>query len=226
MKIKEMARLERPVEKMALLGRESLSNSELLAIVIRSGRRGESAVSLAERLIQDTENGLRGLYDCSLEELTAIDGIGPVKASVIMAAFELGKRVSESNSISKEKIGCVEDVVNIFMERLRYLSKEKFEVLMLDPKGKIIAIENISTGDLTSSPVHPRETFRSAIKRSAAGVIFVHNHPSGDPSPSNDDIVVTKKLIEAGKVLGISVLDHIVIGDGIYYSMKENGIIK
>ena len=225
MKIKEMAKLERPVEKMALLGRENLSNSELLAIIIRSGRRGESALSLSERLLKNTENGIRGLYDYSLEELTAIDGIGPMKASVIMAAFELGRRVSESNGISKENVSSVEDVVDIFMERLRYSKKEKFEVLMLDIKGKIIAIENVSTGDLSSSPVHPRETFRTAIKRSAAGVILVHNHPSGDPTPSDDDIVVTKKLIEAGKILGISVMDHIVIGDGVFYSMKARGII-
>ena len=225
MKIKEMAKLERPVEKMALLGREALSDTELLAIVIRSGRRGESALSLAERLVRNTNNGIRGLYDSSLEELTEIQGIGSVKASVILAAFELGRRVSMSNGISREKINSVEDVVNIFMERLRYLNKERFEVLMLDSKGKVIAIENISTGDLSSSPVHPRETFRTAVKRSAAGVVFVHNHPSGDPNPSEDDIVVTSKLVEAGKVLGISVLDHVIIGDGVYCSMKARGII-
>ena len=221
-----MAKLERPVEKMALLGRESLSNSELIAIIIRSGRKGESAVSLAERLIRNTNNGIRGLNECSLEELTAVDGIGPVKASMILAAFELGRRVSLSNGISREKITTVKDCVDIFMERLRYQKKERFEVLMLDAKGKIIAIENISTGDLSSSPVHPRETFRTAIKRSSAGVILVHNHPSGDPSPSDDDIVVTEKLVEAGKVLGISVLDHIIIGDGVYCSMSERGVIK
>ena len=191
MKIKEMAKSERPLEKMALLGRESLSNSELLAIVIRSGKRGESALSLAERLIRNTGNGIRGVYDCSLEELTETDGIGPVKAGVIIAAFELGRRVSESNGISKERITSVEDVADIFMERLRYLKKERFEALMLDTKGRIISIENVSTGDLSSSPVHPRETFRTAVKRSAAAVIFVHNHPSGDPSPSDEDIVVT-----------------------------------
>lgn len=225
MKIKEMAKLERPVEKMALLGRENLSNSELLAIIIRSGRKGESALSLSERLLRNTKDGIRGLYDSSLEELTSIEGIGPMKASVIMAAFELGRRVSESNGIYKERANSVDDVVNIFMERLRYLKKERFEVLLVDTKGKVIAIENISTGDLTSSLVHPRETFRTAVKRSAAGIILVHNHPSGDPTPSEEDIVVTKKLIEAGRVLGISVMDHIVIGDGIFCSMKARGII-
>lgn len=225
MKIKEMTKLERPVEKMALLGRESLSNSELLAIIIRSGRKGESALSLSERLLRNTKDGLRGLYDSSLEELTAIEGIGPMKASVIMAAFELGRRISESNGMSRERASSVEDVADIFMERLRYLKKERFEVLLLDTKGRILAIENVSTGDLSSSPVHPRETFRTAVKRSAAGVIFVHNHPSGDPTPSQEDIVVTKKLIEAGKVLGISVMDHIVIGDGVFCSMKAKGII-
>lgn len=225
MKIKEMSINERPIEKMVLYGKETLSNSELIAILLKTGTTKLSSLQLAERVINQNADGLRNLANITLEELMDIDGIGQAKAATIVAAVELGKRISASEAIQRGKISCVEDVVDIFMERLRYLKKEKFEVLLLDTKGNIISSENISVGDLCSSVVHPRETFKSAIKRSAAAIIFVHNHPSGDPTPSNEDIAITKRLIEAGNILGISVLDHIIIGDGVFVSMKASDLI-
>lgn len=225
MKIKEMSINERPIEKMVLYGKETLSNSELIAILLKTGTTKLSSLQLAERVINQNADGLRNLANITLEELMDIDGIGQAKAATIVAAVELGKRISASEAIQRGKISCVEDVVDIFMERLRYLKKEMFEVLLLDTKGNIISSENISVGDLCSSVVHPRETFKSAIKRSAAAIIFVHNHPSGDPTPSNEDIAITKRLIEAGNILGISVLDHIIIGDGVFVSMKASDLI-
>lgn len=225
MKIKEMSINERPIEKMVLYGKETLSNSELIAILLKTGTTKLSSLQLAERVINQNADGLRNLANITLEELMDIDGIGQAKAATIVAAVELGKRISASEAIQRGKISCVEDVVDIFMERLRYLQKEMFEVLLLDTKGNIISSENISVGDLCSSVVHPRETFKSAIKRSAAAIIFVHNHPSGDLTPSNEDIAITKRLIEAGNILGISVLDHIIIGDGVFVSMKASDLI-
>lgn len=225
MKIKEMSTNERPIEKMVLYGKETLSNSELIAILLKTGTTKLSSLQLAERVINQNADGLRNLANITLEELMDIDGIGQAKAATVVAAVELGKRISASEAIQRGKISCVEDVVDIFMERLRYLKKEMFEVLLLDTKGNIISSENISIGDLCSSVVHPRETFKSAIKKSAAAIIFVHNHPSGDPTPSNEDIAITKRLIEAGNILGISVLDHIIIGDGVFVSMKASDLI-
>lgn len=225
MKIKEMSTNERPIEKMVLYGKETLSNSELIAILLKTGTTKLSSLQLAERVINQNADGLRNLANITLEELMDIDGIGQAKAATVVAAVELGKRISVSEAIQRGKISCVEDVVDIFMERLRYLKKEMFEVLLLDTKGNIISSENISIGDLCSSVVHPRETFKSAIKKSAAAIIFVHNHPSGDPTPSNEDIAITKRLIEAGNILGISVLDHIIIGDGVFVSMKASDLI-
>ncbi len=225
MKIKEMSITERPIEKMALYGKETLSNCELIAILLKTGTTKLSSLQLAEKVINQNAEGLRSLANITLEELMSIDGIGQAKAATLVAAIELGKRLSLSEAMERGKISCVEDVVNIFMEKMRYLKQEIFEVLMMDTKGNIISKENISVGDLNSSIVHPREAFKSAIKKSAAAVIFIHNHPSGDPSPSSEDISITKRLIEAGNILGISVLDHIVIGDGVFVSMKAMELI-
>lgn len=225
MKIKDMAEWERPVEKLAVLGCDSMSDSELLALIIRSGTRDESALDVADRILRGSGCGLRGLADVEAEELMTCDGIGRTKASAIIAAVEIGRRIAKSEGIYRGRISSVNDVADIFMERLRYLKKEKFEIVILDSKGKIISIENISVGDLSSSPVHPRETFRTAVKRSGSAVILVHNHPSGDPEPSKEDLDITRRLVEAGNILGIAVLDHIVIGDGSFCSMKARGII-
>lgn len=223
--IKEMPAEERPMEKMAEGGIKSLTNPELLAILIGSGTKNKSAVRLAEEILAIDREGIRYLAEVTTDELEKINGVKSVKAGRIVAAIELGQRVSKYYGRNRNYITSTEDVVTTFMEQMRYLKKEYFNCLMLNSKGVIIAEENISIGDLSSSIVHPREAFLGAVRKSAAAVIFIHNHPSGDPEPSPEDIRTTKRLSEAGRILGIRVLDHVIIGDGVYSSFKEKGIL-
>ncbi|WP_427338974.1 RadC family protein [Caloranaerobacter sp. DY30410] len=223
--IKDLPEEERPREKLFKFGPKALSNSELLAIIIRTGNRKYTAIELSQRILSMDKSGLRYLTELTFEELTQLNGIGKCKAAQIIAAIELGKRLSSFNAESRIKVTCPHDVVNILMEEMRYLKKEYFKTILLDTKNNIIAIENTSIGSLNSSIVHPREVFKEAIKRSSASIIIVHNHPSGDPTPSKEDINITKRLVEGGKILGIDLLDHIIIGDGKYVSLKEKNII-
>lgn len=169
--------------------------------------------------------GLVYLAECTASELAGIRGIGSAKACQIMAAVELGQRIATSPRPPAERASGVLEIVDIYMERMRYYKKEFFNALLLNAKNEIISEENISVGDLSSSQVHPREAFNPAIRKSAASVVFVHNHPSGDPTPSREDIGVTMRLMEAGDILGIRVLDHIIIGDGTYVSFKQENIL-
>lgn len=225
MKIREMADTEKPREKMMRSGRETLSNAELLAILIRTGTGGRSAVDVAGEVLSIDRKGLVYLAECTPSELAGIRGIGDAKACQIMAAVELGQRIATAPRPHAEKASGVTEIVDIYMERMRYYKKEFFNALLLNAKNEIISEENISVGDLSSSQVHPREAFNPAIRKSAASVVFVHNHPSGDPTPSREDINVTMRLAEAGRILGIRVLDHIIIGDGTYVSFKQENII-
>lgn len=225
MKLKEISWMERPREKMSLKGRESLSNSEILAILLKTGTKEKNALSLAEELLSIDSSGIYYLSQVSLEELKKIRGIGNAKAAQIIAAVELGKRISGSDAPYNGSIASCNDAANLFMEEMRYLKKEHFKAALLDSKGKVICIDNISVGDLSSSLVHPRETFTNAVKRSAHSILLVHNHPSGNPAPSKQDIAVTIRLKEAGELLGINIIDHIIIGDGKYISLKEEGYI-
>ena len=225
MKIREMRTSERPREKMVLYGSQALTDSELLAILLKTGTRQRSAIEVADTILNHSAEGLRNIADMSLEELRAFDGVGIAKACQLHAAVELGRRIAQSRIINRGRIAGIGDVLDLFMEEMRYEKKEVFKVLLMDSKGKILSKETISVGDLSSSIVHPRETFKSAVRRSAASVLFVHNHPSGDPTPSKEDIVVTRRLVEAGDILGIAVLDHVIIGDGTYVSLKEEEII-
>ena len=219
-KIKELPEPERPRERLIRNGAGALSNSELLAILLGSGDRNASAVMLAERLLSADSSGIRFLTECSPEELCSIKGVGPAKAAILMAAVELGRRIMTTSGTSRINIKSPDDVAALFMEKMRYLKKENFNVLLLNTKSEMIAVENVSVGSLSSAEAHPREVFSNALKRGAAGIILVHNHPSGNPEPSSADIKLTERLSEAGSILGIEVLDHIVIGDGIYVSMK------
>lgn len=221
--IKQMPESERPMERMFAGGPSILSDAELLALIIRTGTRAESAVNLARRLLKG-ENGIQGLrflMDVSLEELSKVRGIGPAKASQIKAVVEISKRLAVAGIPERAIIKSPADVAGMLMEEMRYLNTEHFKVLLLNTKNSVLAIETISIGGLNSSIVHPREVFKPAIKRSCASVILVHNHPSGDPAPSPEDINVTQRLAEAGNILGIGVLDHIIIGDGKFLSLKE-----
>ncbi|WP_028561858.1 RadC family protein [Paenibacillus pinihumi] len=215
---------ERPRERMVQSGAQALSHAELLAILLRTGTKQESAVHLAARILREC-GSLHNLVDMSLEELTQIKGIGTAKALQLKAGIELGRRLSRSTQEERLTIRSPKDAADYMMEQLRYLKKEHFVCLFLDTKNQVIAEETLSVGTLNASLVHPREVFRAAIKCSSASIICVHNHPSGNPAPSPEDIQMTKRLVEAGELVGIDVLDHIVIGDLQYVSLKEQGFM-
>lgn len=222
--IKDLPLEERPREKMREQGAEKLSNAELLAIILRTGYREETAIHLAEKIIVQA-GGLRFLPDYTLEELQQIKGIGLAKAVQIKAALELGRRLASSFRPTTLALNSPQEVAGFLMEEMRYYRKEYFKIILLNTKNQIISLEDISMGSLNSSIVHPREIFNVSIKKSAAAIILVHNHPSGDPHPSREDREVTARLVDAGKILGISVLDHIIVGEENYFSFKEKGLL-
>ena len=217
--IKDMPESMRPRERMLAEGEHSLSDTELLAIIIGNGTSNLSALDLARHILAQ-HGSLRHIKEASLEELMQHPGIGPAKAVNIKAAMEIGRRIS-LDVRNKMSIKSPEDVKNMVMEDMRYLDREYFRVMYLDRKGGLLSMEDVSIGGLHSALVHPREVFKPAIKKSAASIILVHNHPSGDPSPSREDLELTASLIEAGKHLGIEILDHIVIGESTYCSMRS-----
>lgn len=225
MKIKALPEYERPMEKCLSIGVERLSNSELIALLINSGTREKSAVALAEEILAQDRSGIGYLRESSVQELMNIKGIGSSKAARIMAAVELGKRIASKPVQKGMKIQDDEDVAKLFMEEMRGLKKEVFKAVLLDSKGGVISVETVSVGELGSTIVHPREVFSQAVKKSAAAIVFVHNHPSGEPRPSGEDIATTNRLIECGELLGIRVVDHLVIGDGRYMSLRAMGKI-
>ncbi|WP_274649956.1 RadC family protein [Paenibacillus humicola] len=222
--LKDIPSEDRPRERLMNNGAEALSHAELLAILLRTGTKRESAVLLASRILKEC-GSLRGLVDMSVGELTAIRGIGPAKAVQLRAGIELGRRLARSAGSEAPVIRKPEDAADLLMEELRYLKKEHFVCLFLNTKNQVIARETLSVGTLNASLVHPREVFRAAIKCSSASIICIHNHPSGDPSPSPEDIAMTRRLKEAGELAGIDVLDHLVIGDNRYTSLKEQGFM-
>lgn len=221
--IKDLPEEMRPRERLLKQGEESLSPAELIAILLGSGTRQKTAVQLAEYLLAEYK-GLRFLKDASFEELSTIKGIGAAKAARLKAAVELGRRLA-ADYHHRQVIRSPEDVKSRVMEEMRYLDREHFRAAYLDRKNHVISIETISIGGLHSSIVHPREVFKPAVKKSAAGIILIHNHPSGDPSPSAEDVEVTKRLTEAGKIMGIDIIDHVIIGDRDYCSMRAKGLI-
>lgn len=212
---------ERPRERLQRLGLEALSAQEILALILGRGIAGESVMVTAQRLLSEFGN-LKGIAGASLQDLGKIKGIGVAKASQIIAAFELANRV-ENHAAQESKIivKTPEDIVNLVKGRLKDKKKEYFLAVLIDTRSQLIRVAEISVGSLDSSIVHPREVFKEAVSGSAASVILVHNHPSGDTEPSEDDIQVTKRLTEAGKVMGIDVLDHIIIGDNSFLSLKR-----
>ena len=220
--IKTMPENERPREKMSKNGPTALSNAELLAIIIRTGTKDKSALDLANAVIKLCESDIGELRDISLNMLTSVDGIGPSKACQIMAGIELGLRLQNSKPTMGNKITSPNDVVDVFQNTLKHYKVEHFIAVFLSTKNTIIGSETISVGSLNASIVHPREVFNRAIKKHAASIVVLHNHPSGDTTPSREDLNITTRLCEAGKILGIEVLDHIIIGFQGYYSFKEN----
>jgi DNA repair protein RadC len=218
-----------PRERLVHKGEQALSSAELLAILLRTGTREESVLLLAHRLLAQEsalDHGLSYLGRASVSELAAFKGIGMAKACQIKAAIELGRRVYESNEFPGGVITGAADVAQILRPRIRYLKKEVLKVLHLNVKNQLTAVEDISIGGLTAVSIHPRDVFAGAIARGSAAVILAHNHPSGDPDPSTEDKEVTMRIIAAGRILGIEVLDHVILGAERFISMKESGILK
>lgn len=222
--IKEWPAPERPRERLHLDGAGALATRELLAILIGSGREGSSAVDVAGQLLRTADGSLRRLAAAAPGELSAVQGIGPAVAARVCAALELGRRLAREGPLERTRIDGPRDVYDRCAPALRDQSQEEFRVLMLNTQHAVVRELIITRGTLDTSVVHPREVFRAAITESAAALILVHNHPSGDPTPSPEDLLVTRQLAEAGRLLGIPVLDHVVIGDGRYVSFVETGL--
>jgi len=229
--IKDLPESERPRERIWASGVSVLSNVELLAVLLGTGnaKTRETALDLARRLLVLTRrNGdegmtLRGLAATGPQELCAVAGVGQAKAAKILAAVELGRRMAGERP-DRLSIRSPADAGRLLMEEMRYLDREHFKIVMLNTKNQVLGIELIFVGSLNTSVVHPREIFKACIRRSAAAVILAHNHPSGDPTPSPDDVEVTNRLVSAGRLLGIDVLDHLIIGERKYISLREQGM--
>lgn len=223
--VKDLPPDDRPREKLLLRGAQNLSDAELVAILLRTGKKGKSVIEIAREII-NKEGNLAVLATRTVASLKKIDGIGDDKAATLAAAFELSRRIlSQAKSLSNKKITSPQDIAEFFIPLLRDEIKEKFIVVCLNSSNKIISYETISVGNLNSSVVHPREVFKVAIDNSSANIILIHNHPSGNPEPSNEDIRITKKIVEAGKILDILVFDHLIIAAETYTSFVEKRLI-
>ncbi|HBC91770.1 MAG TPA: hypothetical protein DCZ10_02395 [Pelotomaculum sp.] len=223
--LKELPEDIRPRERLLKEGVEVLSDIELLAILLATGSREATALELAS-LVISRFHSLRLLEDATVEELSGVKGVGLAKACTIKASLELARRLSLLTDQPRPVITSPDDAAGLVMEEMRRLDREHFRALLLNTRNQVIGVDKVSVGTLNCSTVHPRELFRNAIKRSAASIILVHNHPSGDPAPSREDLDITSRLREVGKIVGIDVLDHIIIGDNRFTSFKAKGLIE
>ena len=229
--IKEMPEDERPQEKLIKFGQDYLSNAELLALIIRTGnRKGDSAIDTATKVLRslrtaNDSNGLNSLKNANLSNLMEVDGIGEAKAAMILAAVQLGIRLAVSSNGTKIRVTSPSIAANYVLSEMSVLEQEHFRIMTLNTKKEINFIREISKGTINMTIVHAREVFRAAISDNAHSIILLHNHPTGDPSPSKEDIGLTKNLIEASKIIGIDILDHIIIGDNRYFSFLEEGLL-
>lgn len=224
-RINDIPENERPMEKLLKYGAEELSDAELLAIILRSGTKGENIVSLSRRLLYDV-GGLDGLLYISLEKVKNIKGIKNVKACQIIAMIEMFKRFKTLRSQSIDlKVSSPKDVSELLINEMSSLNQEVLKIILLNTKNIVIGVKDVFKGSLNSSIVHPREIFKEAIQRGSANIIICHNHPSGDPTPSKEDINITLRLKQCGDLMGIGLLDHLIIGNNKYISLKEKGII-
>lgn len=232
--VKDLPLSERPRERLLAIGSENMSDTEILAIILRTGSRGETVIQLAQRLLS-TFGSLEGIAKASIEDLLQQKGIGKAKAIGLSASVEIARRVMNEKLLSEREVNesktitspddVLESIGNKIKNDITDDSKEHFYVVSYNTRNKFLGLDKISTGSLTASVVHPRETFSAAIKRHAASIIIAHNHPSGDAEPSDEDLKITRRLIEAGKIIEIEVLDHIIITKSKHLSFKEKGLI-
>jgi DNA repair protein RadC len=221
-RITDLHQAERPRERLAALGPQALSNAELIAILLRVGVRGENAVQVGQRLLQP--GGLAGLHRMPFEELTRQRGIGEAKAAQIKAAIELGRRLTIESPEERPTVNSPADAAALLQYEMSALEQEHLRVILLDTRNHVLDIAEIYRGSVNSSQVRVGEVFKAAVRRGAPALIVAHNHPSGDPTPSPDDVAVTRAFVQAGKLLDVDVLDHLVIGQGRYVSLKERGL--
>lgn len=222
--MKDLPPDERPREKLMRHGAEVLSTSELLAVVLGSGSEGLSALGLARALLEEAGSSLSGLACLSPQDLARWQGMGPAKVARVLATVELARRLWAEEVGPRPVVRNAQDLAALVLPRLRYLDREHLLVVMVDASNRVVGVETVSVGDLTSSIAHPREVFKPCIRHNAAAVALAHNHPSGDPRPSQDDVLVTERLVEAGKLLGIEVLDHVILSDDSYISLRQTGL--
>lgn len=222
-RIRDLEVSERPRERLARLGAQALNNAELIAILIRVGVPGENAVQVGQRLLNDY-GGIRGLHRADFDMLLNAHGLGEAKASTLQAAIELGRRLALESPEDRPSINSPADAAALVQFEMQALEKEHLRVFLLDTRNHVIEIREVYRGSLNASVVRVSEVFTPAVRITAASILVVHNHPSGDPTPSPEDIAITKRLVEAGKLLEIEVLDHIIIGHGRYASLKERGL--
>lgn len=221
--IRDMAENDRPRERLIKVGAEVLSTAELLAIILRSGTQGESVLRMAERLLIQFDN-LPGLARATITEMTAAKGVGEAKATEIKAALELGRRLVASAPEERVHVSSPDDAFHLLKSEMMFLDQEHLRLILLDTRNKVLRTPTIYVGSLNTSVIRVGELFRAAIRENAAAFIVAHNHPSGDPSPSPEDINVTRQIVQAGKLLDIEVLDHIVIGQNRFVSLKQRGL--
>lgn len=226
--IKEMYHDERPYEKCERFGAENLTDAELLAVILRTGTRGENSLELARRLIHSGQGktGLTDIHQWSLERLMKVRGIGRVKAIQIRCLCELSKRMAREAASSGLDFSSPQTIARYYMEDMRHRKREVLKLILLDSRSRFISESDISTGTVDMALISPRELFIEAFQRGASYIILMHNHPSGDPAPSREDIRITRRVYEAGMLIGIGLLDHIIVGDNCFFSMKEKGLIQ
>lgn len=225
LRIMDIPENERPKEKLLIYGAETLNNSELLAIILRTGTKTENVIDLSKRVLKELD-GLDGILDANISDITKINGIKTGKASQILALAELFKRFKAVRlGMKNTKISSPIDLVEYLDGEMSCLNQEILKVILLNTKNCVIGVKNIFIGSLNNSIVHPREIFKAAINKSSASIIICHNHPSGDPTPSKEDINITLRIKECGSIIGIQLLDHIIIGNNKYISFKEEGLI-
>ncbi len=222
-RIADLAENDRPRERLALLGAEQLEKAELMAILLRVGVEGKSAIQLGDEILR-TMGGLLGIQKASIADLCSVNGVGPAKAAQIKAAIELGRRLALDSPQSQEAISTPGQAADLVRYEMQALAEENLWVILLDIRNHKIDIEKLYKGSVTTSQVRIGELFSKAVLKKAASIIIVHNHPSGDPSPSPEDVALTKGAVQAGKLLDIEVLDHLVIGAGTFVSLKEKGL--